>query len=215
MRDEFMIVRQGKQFVLYAGLLDEAHSLGLSRVDTELLQTPHGTNANTAIVKASVRMNDDEVFTGIGDASPENVGRNIAPHIIRMAETRAKARALRDAVNVSALVFEEFSEVAGGQESPRNTANRDSSNRPSPDQPNARQPASQVEPTQVASAQSNTAARKARKGQVDLLKTLAVEIRGEDGIEKMEEHIGKRLSDLSSPEADGWIERLTPSEQGG
>lgn len=121
-RDEFIIQRHGKDFVLYAGLLDEAHSRGLTRIETELLQAPseaggEGTGEDTAIVKATVTMGDESKFDGIGDASPRNVGNNIAPHLIRMAETRAKARALRDAINVSVTAFEELGGEAGGEDS--------------------------------------------------------------------------------------------------
>jgi hypothetical protein len=117
-REEFYIERQGKRMVLYAGLLAEAHDRGLHEIDTELLQIPDESNGNVAIVRASVAMkggdNTYPTYTGIGDASPQNVGRNIAPHLIRMAETRAKARALRDAVNVGASILEE----AGGEQGP-------------------------------------------------------------------------------------------------
>jgi hypothetical protein len=109
-RDEHIIQRQGKSYVLYSGLLDAAHEAGLHEIDTDLLQSPTADNGEVAIVKAKIVMEHDsgyKTFTGIGDASPQNVGRNIVPHLIRMADTRAKARALRDAINVSALVYED------------------------------------------------------------------------------------------------------------
>src|SRR5919202_436436 len=114
MREEYMIEREGRRFVLYAGLLEEAHSRGLRSIETDLLQVPGPENGETAIVRAVVRTEDGK-FTGIGDASPENVNRNIAPHVIRMAETRAKARALRDAINVGVTAFEELGGEDGAE----------------------------------------------------------------------------------------------------
>ena len=109
MKKEFVVNRQGKDFVLYAGLLDQAHAEGLKRVTTQLVQAPTEDNGHTTIVWAEVETAKG-LFTGIGDATPQNVGRMIVPHAIRMAETRAKARALRDAINVGTTAVEELRE---------------------------------------------------------------------------------------------------------
>jgi hypothetical protein len=61
-----------------------------------------------------------------------------------------------------------------------------------------------------ASSSRRGAGGKARKSQVDLLKTLAVEWRGENGVERLENRVGKPLADLTRAEADEWIDRLTP-----
>jgi hypothetical protein len=206
-----MITRQGKQYVLFAGLLDEAHGLGLKGIDTDLIQIPDESNGNVAIVKATAEMEDERRFSGIGDASPENVGRNIAPHLIRMAETRAKARALRDAVNVGATAMEELSD---GDDAPPASSPR---GRPTPirgGKQNSPQdaPAEQEAPPNGQAEKPAPSKRggKARKSQVDLLKTLAVEWRGENGVERLETRLGKPLTELTRTEADEWIDRLTP-----
>ncbi|CAN5810140.1 hypothetical protein BH18ACT11_BH18ACT11_07610 [soil metagenome] len=215
-----MITRQGKQYVLYQGLLDEAHSLGLRGIDTDLIQVPDDSNGNVAIVKATAEMEDDRHFSGIGDASPENVGRNIAPHLIRMAETRAKARALRDAVNVGATALEELSDgddappastsrarptpISGGRQNSSQSSSEDSA-QSAPEEQEA-PPNGQAEKPATQSKRGG----KARKSQVDLLKTLAVEWRGENGVERLETRVGKPLTDMTRTEADEWIDRLTP-----
>jgi hypothetical protein len=103
-----------KEVALYKGLLAKAHEEKLSRIRTRLTQVPSGENGRTAIAQAEVTTQKGS-FTGIGDASPENVPANILPHLIRMAETRAKARALRDAVNIGVVSFEELD---GGDSTP-------------------------------------------------------------------------------------------------
>lgn len=64
----------------------------------------------------------------------------------------------------------------------------------------------------VADGGTETSKAPARKSQVDLLKTLAVELRGEDGVAKLEERIGRPLEQLTRAEANTWIERLSPEE---
>ncbi len=85
--------------LLYAALLDRAHKAGLRRISTRLLQAPNEHNRFVAIVMAQVETQAG-TFDGIGDASLQNVSGAASTHLIRMAETRAKARALRDAVNL-------------------------------------------------------------------------------------------------------------------
>jgi hypothetical protein len=50
------------------------------------------------------------VVTDIGDATPQNVKKHLAPHFMRLAATRASARALRRALNIDAVAVEELGE---------------------------------------------------------------------------------------------------------
>ena len=109
MNKEHIIDLKGKSFVTYVGLLDLAHQKGLTGFTTELLQAPNEANGQTTIIIARAIFNDGErMFCGIGDANPNNVNRMIAVHAIRMAETRAKGRALRDALNIGMTMLEEL-----------------------------------------------------------------------------------------------------------
>ncbi|MCC6348392.1 MAG: hypothetical protein IT347_02240 [Candidatus Eisenbacteria bacterium] len=96
-----------RETVAYAELLKLAHDEGLKSIATELVLQPSEDNGRLAIVKASVETERGH-FEALGDADPGNVDDFLAPHLIRVAETRAKARALRDAVNVGVVSLEEL-----------------------------------------------------------------------------------------------------------
>jgi len=188
MNQEYMIERQGKRFVLYAGLLEEAHARGLRSIDTELLQIPSVENGEVAIARAVVRTEEGK-FSGIGDASPGNVGRAIQPHIIRMAETRAKARALRDAINVGVTALEELS----GDE---------------PEGQEAFAPRQQQKATGTAADQEDKNELPATRKQLNYLEALVADV-VEDGLSRFEDMVGKAVSELTRGEASEWIGRLS------
>ncbi|MDQ3835138.1 MAG: hypothetical protein M3315_16270 [Actinomycetota bacterium] len=185
MREEYVIERGGRRFVLYAGLLEEAHVKGLRGIETELLQVPCPENGEVAIVRAVVRMEEGK-FSGIGDAGPQNVGRAIVPHLIRMAETRAKARALRDAINVGVTALEELGSEA---------------------EEIIPEPQNQALPS-WASREENKNALPATRKQLNYLEALIADV-VEDGASRFEEMVGKPISELTRGEASEWIGRLS------
>ncbi|MDQ3303108.1 MAG: hypothetical protein M3518_07125 [Actinomycetota bacterium] len=195
MREEYMIERGGRRFVLYAGLLDEAHARGLRSIETELLQVPGSENGEVAIAKAVVRTEEGK-FSGIGDASPGNVGRAIVPHIIRMAETRAKARALRDAINVGVAALEEIGDEPEEILPPRGRAE---------------QPRAQAQPREQAGESRGELPKEtlpATRKQLNYLEALIADA-VEDGLPKFEEMVGKPILELTRAEASEWIARLS------
>jgi hypothetical protein len=122
---EHVIEQHGRRYVLFSGLLSLAHEEGLTRVTTTLVQIPNDGNGNVAICHATVETTKGS-FDGIGDASPTNVGRAIVPHLIRMSETRAVARAFRVAVNVGEALADDPSDEAGEPSAARPTEERQS-----------------------------------------------------------------------------------------
>ena len=94
------------QFILYTGLIILAHEKGLQRIETEMVQCDW--DAGRFVFKATVVGKDGETFVEYGDATTKNVGKNIVPHAMRMASTRAKARALRDFTGLGLCTKEEL-----------------------------------------------------------------------------------------------------------
>ena len=103
---------QGKPFVRFEALLQMAHAQGLLRLETTMVQC----SEVLAVCQATATFKDGRVFTDIGDATERNVPKHLAPHFIRLAATRASARALRRALNLSVCSLEELdgSEVTHG-----------------------------------------------------------------------------------------------------
>lgn len=108
MKTKHIINLKGKDFITFKGLLELAHKQGLKSISTELisldkdiieeekdgktfLKQPTGLVIFKAIVTG-----EKGTYEAYGDASPKSVqSPAIRPHIIRMSETRAIARALR------------------------------------------------------------------------------------------------------------------------
>jgi hypothetical protein len=109
--DRFITTIQGKEFVVYAGLLDLAHQKGLTSVTVEAIQYPTNGNGFEAICKATVESQHGDTYSEVGDANPKNVNPKVVKHILRVAATRAKARALRDYTNIGMTCLEELGDL--------------------------------------------------------------------------------------------------------
>lgn len=180
-------------YATYPELLEDAHSRGLKSITTELKQVP-GPDPNnpeyihdTAICYAEVVLVDkdgkEKLFTGVGDANPGNVGRTIQPHIIRMSETRAKARALKDATNNK-------KPIAGVDD----------------------YETEEPEPAEVVPFRNRGGKSGGRTPitteQYDKIEKLATQLRGDKGLKKLEEKLGYVVADMDRGEADAQIAEL-------
>jgi hypothetical protein len=88
-----------------------AHQHGLKRLSVEPIQYPTNENGHEAICRAVAESEDGAVFSDIGDANPSNVHAMVSRHILRIASTRAKARVLRDFVNIGMTCLEELGDL--------------------------------------------------------------------------------------------------------
>jgi hypothetical protein len=94
------------------------------KLEVSLLQYPSTENNFEAICRAVAESKTGEVFSDIGDANKTNCHSMIAKHLIRMASTRAKGRALRDMCNIGIACIEEladFDDVIGSGTAKKST----------------------------------------------------------------------------------------------
>lgn len=85
------------------------------RMSPRIVSVPTSDNQYRAVVEYTVDIVDKETvrsYGGSADANPRNVDGIYAKYLIAMAETRAKARALKSALGIDVVSAEETSDMA-------------------------------------------------------------------------------------------------------
>lgn len=117
-KSKFIVNIKGKEAVLAEGIKVLAHEKGIKKLNARIVQFPNKDNDNMCIVEAHlvgydwdpVEKKVTEVeYTAIGDASPRNCTSMVSAAFIRMAETRAISRVLKNYTNIGMVAFEELS----------------------------------------------------------------------------------------------------------
>jgi hypothetical protein len=107
----FIISIDGHDFVKYQGLLDLGHQKGISEIQVDPIQLPTPENGNFAICKATVVSDTGKTYSDLGDANPQNCNSKVSRHLLRMASTRAIARAFRSFTNIGMTCLEELADL--------------------------------------------------------------------------------------------------------
>jgi len=102
----YVVHLHGKPFIRYVGLLALAHERGLVQLTARI----EFHSDALVLASATATFQDGRVFMEWADATPENVGFQVRPHWVRMALTRAKARCLRDALQIGIAALEELAD---------------------------------------------------------------------------------------------------------
>jgi len=220
--DERWIIEIDKnQFVKYAGLLDYAHQIGISSIEVEPLQLPTKENGNFAICKATAVSKLGESFTDIGDANPINCNAKVAKHLLRLASTRAIARALRSFTNVGLTALEELGDlndvIGKGEPKAKPTATRKVAKKvkvvasklkpesKEPKEPKAETP--KPAPVKEAAASDKPKMSEAQKRAIyNLSRRRGISV--EDLETRAMETYGLELEDLSTADASSFIRNL-------
>ena len=223
--EKFVTTIEGKDFVKYPGLLDLGHQKGISKLLVDIVQLPTKENLNFAICKAEVVSQTGQIFTDIGDASPTNCNSKVAKHLLRMASTRAIARALRSFTNIGMTASEELADLKDvtGNKAPktRSGQTRKPAAKPKPkDAKGETKPAAQKkekEPPAKAQKQKKQEPVKTqtenpgmseaqRRAVFNLSRRRGVSV--EDLEAMVAEHYDSTLEDLSSKDASAFIRTL-------
>jgi len=206
--ERFLVNIKGKDFVVYAGLLDLAHQIGFRKMKPEVVQYPSKDNGNNAICTAYLLSKDGQEFWDVGDANPNNVSFKVRGHELRMASTRAKARILRDFTNVGITCLEEIGDL--------NEVLTDDKNNSKPPRKRGNKHKKETTPVKAETPKDETS--KSDKPELSIAQKKAIEnlanrrgISQEELEEKAKEQFNKPLEALTSSEAATFIRSLQQS----
>lgn len=104
-------IQGGKEMYQYRDVLNEAHRLGLVgfvQIHPPMIFTDNNGNVTAAVCSVSALFSDGTEWQGVGDCDNVNGGKVAGGAKPRMADTRAKARALGDALNLDANFHDEM-----------------------------------------------------------------------------------------------------------
>jgi len=104
LKPQWLVMIRGKRFIRYEGLLTLAHERGFQSLKARLTMVTE----NLAVAEAEAVFVDGKTFGECADATPGNVNKGVSLHFARCALTRAKARALRDGLNIGMVALEEL-----------------------------------------------------------------------------------------------------------
>jgi hypothetical protein len=109
-----LLLLEGKWYVTHAGLLRIAQRRRCHAIRTSLQKDVSDPIASRWVFKATVyKTPSSRGFVGYGDADPSNVSALVRGAEMRMAETRAVARALRKAYGIGLCSVEELGSFSG------------------------------------------------------------------------------------------------------
>jgi len=198
-----LIKLQGREYLTHPALLSIAAENGLKSLRTQIHSWDPETRQAVVVCTAE---GERGTYTGIGDACPDNVGRQLAGATLRMAETRAINRALRCFLHIGLCSREELPDIRGEAQ-------------PEP----APEPAAEPEAAAVMDEIIEEAQQKlATKQQLGMLHAIARELDEGQGRERTSEALHAHLRgvaadaygvestlDMTSTQASELIERLT------
>jgi hypothetical protein len=178
--ERWLTTIEGREFVKYPGLLDLGHQKGISQIEVEVVQLPTPDNGHFAVCKANVVSKTGESFIDIGDANPTNCSSKVSKHLLRMASTRAIARALRSFCNIGITALEEIDigDLAAGD------------NGNSKSKPKAGKPAARTKPAEKPSDNQQQ-------------KTPPVETKGADAEQKVQPNAAQESEKTTAGEPTG------------
>jgi hypothetical protein len=96
-----------RDFIQYEGLLAMAHEQGLAELGAACVSV----TGELAIAFAWAHFKDDRKFWESGEATLSNVHQQVRAHFPCIALIRAKARVLRDALNIGTVAVAELDEA--------------------------------------------------------------------------------------------------------